>query len=114
MLPNARDAASARVFEEAGFAAIGTTSAGIAYARGLCDGERIGRAAMMREIAVIAASVDVSATADIEAGYGTAPPDIAETIRQVIEAGAVGVNLEDSTHGRGRSPLFDCQLQRAA
>ena len=55
----------------------------------------------MREIAVIAARVDVSVTADIEAGYGTAPPDIAETIRQVVEAGAVGVNLEDSTHGRG-------------
>jgi 2-methylisocitrate lyase-like PEP mutase family enzyme len=37
LLPNAWDAASARVFEEAGFAAIGTTSAGIAYGRGLCD-----------------------------------------------------------------------------
>jgi len=111
LLPNAWDAASARIFEEAGFAAIGTTSAGIAYGRGLCDGERISREAMMREIAVITASVDVPVTADIEAGYGTEPPDVAETIRQVIQAGAVGVNLEDNAHGRGSSPLFDCQLQ---
>jgi 2-methylisocitrate lyase-like PEP mutase family enzyme len=103
LLPNAWDAASARVFEEAGFAAIGTTSAGIAYGRGLCDGERIGREAMMGEIAVITASVDVPAAADIEAGYGTEPRDIAETIRQVIQAGAVGVNLEDNAHGRGSS-----------
>ena len=112
MLPNAWDAASARVFEEAGFAAIGTTSAGIAYGRGLCDGERISREAMMREISVITASVDVPVTADIEAGYGKDPPDVAETIRQVIQAGAVGVNLEDNTHGGGSSPLFGCQLQR--
>lgn len=76
LLPNAWDAASARVFEEAGFAAIGTTSAGIAYGRGLCDAERIGREAMMGEIAVITASVDVPVTADIEAGYGTEPRDI--------------------------------------
>jgi len=55
----------------------------------------------MREIAVITASVDVPATADIEAGYGTEPPDVAETIRQVIQAGVVGVNLEDNTHGQG-------------
>lgn len=112
LLPNAWDAASARVFEEAGFAAIGTTSAGIAYGRGLCDGERIGREAMMGEIAVITASVDVPVTADIEAGDGTEPRDIAETIRQVIQAGAVGVNLEDNAHGPGSSLLFDCQLQR--
>ena len=69
LLPNAWDAASARIFEEAGFDAIGTTSAGIAYGCGLRDGERISREAMMREIAVITTSVDVPVTADVEAGF---------------------------------------------
>ena len=75
LLPNAWDAASARIFETAGFPAIGTTSAGIAYARGFGDAERIGRDAMVREIATIASAVAVPVTADIEAGrmQSTAP-----------------------------------------
>jgi 2-methylisocitrate lyase-like PEP mutase family enzyme len=111
LLPNAWDAASARVFEEAGFAAIGTTSAGIAYTRGLRDGQRITRAAMMHEIAIIVASVSIPVTADIEARYGTEPSDIVETIRQVVRAGAVGVNLEDNAHDHGGALLFDSELQ---
>src|SRR5947209_4106707 len=86
LLPNAWDAASARVFEEAGFEAIGTTSAGIAYTRGMRDGQRIARATMMHEVAIIAASVTVPVTADIEAGYGVGPLDIAETVREVVRA----------------------------
>ena len=54
LLPNAWDAASARIFEEAGFPAIGTTSAGIAYSRGFRDAQQISREAMMREVAIIA------------------------------------------------------------
>jgi 2-methylisocitrate lyase-like PEP mutase family enzyme len=50
LLPNAWDAASASVFEHVGFPAIGTTSGGIANARGLPDGEIIGRARMVEEI----------------------------------------------------------------
>jgi 2-methylisocitrate lyase-like PEP mutase family enzyme len=110
LLPNAWDAASARVLEEAGFVAIGTTSAGIAYTRGLRDGQRIDRATMMGEIAIIAASVNVPVTADVEAGYGVEPSDIAETIRQATRAGAVGVNLEDNAHGHDGALLFDCEL----
>ena len=68
LLPNAWDAASARVFEDAGFPALGTTSGGIANARGLPDGEFIGRDAMVREIASIVRAVDRPVTADIEAG----------------------------------------------
>jgi len=97
LLPNAWDAASARLFEEAGFPAIGTTSAGIAYAQGYRDGERIGRDEMVQVIARIASAVQVPVTADIEAGYGAAPAEVAKTIQDVIAAGAVGVNLEDST-----------------
>ena len=106
VLPNAWDAASARIFELAGFPAIGTTSAGIAYARGFRDAERIGREAMVREIASIAAAVAAPVTADVEAGYGPRPEDVAETVEAVIDAGVVGVNLEDNTHGRATEPLF--------
>jgi len=56
LLPNAWDAASARVFEEAGFGAIGTTSAGIAYSLGLRDGQHIARRTMMEEIRNVVAS----------------------------------------------------------
>jgi 2-methylisocitrate lyase-like PEP mutase family enzyme len=71
LLPNAWDAASARLFEQAGFPAIGTTSAAIAYSRGFRDAQKITRDAMMREIASIVAAVDVPVNADIEAGYGS-------------------------------------------
>ncbi|GHO92109.1 2-methylisocitrate lyase [Reticulibacter mediterranei] len=97
LLPNAWDVVSARLFEEAGFAAIGTTSAGIAFAQGYTDGQQISRDEMLSIIARIAAAVRVPVTADIEAGYGHSPEEVAKTIEGVIAAGAVGVNLEDNT-----------------
>jgi len=113
LLPNAWDAASACVFEKAGFPAIGTTSAGIAYSRGWRDGQQMERAAMVREIAVIANAVRVPVTADIEAGYGPRPADVAETVEAALEAGAVGVNLEDNTHGAREEPLCGVDEQAA-
>lgn len=110
LLPNAWDAASARLFEEAGFPAIGTTSAGIAYAQGYPDGERIQRDEMLHVVARIASIVQVPVTADLEAGYGEAATDVADTIRAVIAAGAVGVNLEDSTSDHTR-PLYPVEVQ---
>ena len=106
LLPNAWDAASARIFEDAGFPAVATTSAGIAWARGLPDGEHIARDAMIGEIASIAAAVGCPVTADVEAGYGAAPVDVATTVEAVVDAGAVGINLEDSGAGRDGNPLF--------
>jgi len=113
LLPNAWDAASACVFEKAGFPAIGTTSAGIAYSRGWRDGQQMERAAMVREIAVIANAVRVPVTADIEAGYGPRPADVAETVEGALAAGAVGVNLEDNTHGAREEPLYGIDEQAA-
>src|SRR5205814_1732255 len=97
LLPNAWDVASARLFEQAGFSAIGTTSAGIAFAQGYTDGQQISRTEMLSIVARIVAAVEVPVTADIEAGYGQAPEEVAKTIQGVIAAGAVGVNLEDNT-----------------
>src|SRR5688572_6155096 len=113
LLPNAWDAASARIFEHAGFAAIGTTSAGIAYTRGLRDAEHISREVMVREIATMVAAVDCPVSADIEAGYGSSPAEVAATIEAVLDAGAVGVNLEDNTHGTGPDRLFSIADQAA-
>src|SRR5580698_8738285 len=100
VLPNAWDVASARIFEEAGFPAIGTTSAGVAFALGRPDGEKISREEMLGVVRRTAEAVDVPVTADVEAGFGTTPEQVAETARAVIAAGAVGMNLEDGIEGR--------------
>jgi 2-methylisocitrate lyase-like PEP mutase family enzyme len=91
VLPNAWDVASARIFERAGFPALGTTSAGIAFTLGYPDGERLSRDEMVEAVARITWAVKIPVTADLEAGYG----DPVETARQVWDAGAVGMNLED-------------------
>jgi 2-methylisocitrate lyase-like PEP mutase family enzyme len=99
-LPNAWDAASARVFEAAGAQAIGTSSAGIAFSRGYADGERIPLAEMIDVVRRMVAVVDVPVTVDIEAGYGDDREAVLATVRAVLEAGAVGVNLEDAPTDR--------------
>ncbi|MGY0231048.1 isocitrate lyase/PEP mutase family protein [Longispora urticae] len=90
-LPNAWDVASARVVEDAGAPAVATTSAGVAWSLGFADGDHLDTDRALDLVARIAAAVRVPVTADIEGGYG----DVAGTIRGVIAAGAVGVNLED-------------------
>ena len=99
LLPNAWDALSARVLGAAGFPAIATASAAIAFARGIPDGEHIGRDAMLAGIGLIVRQVDVPVTADVEAGYGPDLADIDATVAGVIDAGAVGINLEDALPG---------------
>jgi 2-methylisocitrate lyase-like PEP mutase family enzyme len=103
VLPNAWDAVGARIFEEAGFPAVATTSAGVAWALGYPDGERVDRAEMLAAVGRIARSVAVPVTADIEAGFGDTPSVVAETVEKVIAAGAVGINLEDSDKGQDKA-----------
>ena len=111
ILPNAWDAASAVVMALAGAQAIATTSGGIAWSLGRPDGQRLTRAEMIRRISEIVSAVTVPVTADIEGGYGASPDDVAMTIEAVIAAGAVGVNLEDSSTPGG--PLFGPAEQAA-
>lgn len=110
LLANAWDVASARILEEAGHAAIATTSAGIAYSLGYADGEQISREEMLSAVARIARAVRIPVTADLEAGYGTTPKAMAETVRATIEAGAIGMNLEDLS-GDDQSPLMEIPRQ---
>lgn len=110
VLPNAWDAASAKMFELAGFDAIATSSAGVSNACGYPDGERMSRAEMLDVVCRMARSVALPVTADMEAGFGKTPEEIAETARLTLEAGAVGLNLEDGT-GDASQPLFDIAFQ---
>ena len=109
LLANAWDVASARIFEEAGLPAIATTSAGIAFSLGYPDGQHISREEMVARVARIVRAVKVPVTADIESGYGATPEDAARTTRDLIQAGAVGMNLEDGS-GDPDHPLLDLQV----
>jgi 2-methylisocitrate lyase-like PEP mutase family enzyme len=110
VLPNVWDVASARVVQQAGFGAVATTSAGIAFTLGYPDGQRISRQEMLAVVGRIARAVKVPVTADVEAGYGDRPEDAARTARDVLAAGAIGMNLEDSTRDP-QHPLFELTLQ---
>ena len=97
VLVNVWDAMSARAVEEAGARAIATSSATLSHSIGYADGESAPRAEFLAAIARIARAVDAPVTADIESGFGRTPAEVAETVRMVIEAGAVGIQ------SRGRS-----------
>jgi 2-methylisocitrate lyase-like PEP mutase family enzyme len=110
LLANVWDVASARIVEDTGLPAIATTSAGIAFAQGYPDGQKILGAEMIAAIARIVDAVNVPVTADVEAGYGHRPEDAAKTAANVIQSGAVGMNFEDAT-GDSSHPLTDLPLQ---
>jgi 2-methylisocitrate lyase-like PEP mutase family enzyme len=98
VLPNAWDQGSARILEQVGFPALATTSAGIAFALGRPDASLDGET-MLEHVAQIVSSVSVPVSADLEAGYGASPKDVARTIARVVELGVVGANLEDQVDG---------------
>jgi 2-methylisocitrate lyase-like PEP mutase family enzyme len=101
VLPNAFDAATARLVATHHPVAVGTTSAGIAAGLGFADGERAPRELMLEAAARIVASVDVGVTVDIEAGYGDERADVRQTVAGVIAMGAIGCNIEDVGHPSG-------------
>lgn len=102
VLPNAWNAGSARMMEMAGFQAIATTSAGIAFSHGLPDGSNLSVDIIFDELKKIIKAVKVPVTCDIETGYG----DIAGAVLQIKIMGAVGCNIEDAG-GRTGNDLFD-------
>ncbi|MFD1661993.1 isocitrate lyase/phosphoenolpyruvate mutase family protein [Streptomyces caeni] len=100
VLPGPWDAASARVFADAGFPALATPSAGVAASLGYADGETPADE-MFAAVARIVRAVDVPVSADVEDGYGLAPKELVE---RLLETGAVGCNLEDSRGGVLKDP----------
>jgi 2-methylisocitrate lyase-like PEP mutase family enzyme len=107
VMPNAWDAGSAVILASEGFEAIGTTSAGIAFSQGKPDYNvsdarmAVTRTEMLGSIRRIAGAVAVPLNADLEAGYGDTPEQVAETVRLAIAAGAAGCNIEDVDIPRG-------------
>jgi 2-methylisocitrate lyase-like PEP mutase family enzyme len=111
VLVNAWDAASARIVEQAGFPAIATTSAGVASALGYPDGQHLPWTEMVEVIRRIAENVRVPVTADIEAGFAADTEKLEWALEQVLEAGAVGINLEDAIPGAAHGPLYSLEEQ---
>lgn len=110
VLPNAWDVTSTRIFEQASFQAIGTTSYAIAASLGYLDGEHIPFEEMIAVIERITKNTDLPVNADMEAGYGKDIAGVVETVRRVIKAGVAGINIEDAT-GSPEQPLFDPGFQ---
>ena len=109
ILLNVWDVASARLIESMGLPAVATSSAAVANSLGSADGERISRSEMLAVVRRISAAVKVPVTADMEGGYCNLPEGMAETAHELLEAGAVGLNLEDSHQER---KLVDVSLQQ--
>ena len=106
VIPNPWNAGSAIILETLGFEALATTSAGLAFAMGRCDGT----AAISRETALenareIVAATKLPVSADLEGGFGDRAEDCAETIRLASEAGLVGGSIEDATGDSGH-PIY--------
>lgn len=99
VLPNVWDAWSARVVEASGFPALSIGSHPLADSRGQGDGEQMSLDDALDGVRRICSAVDVPVTADLESGYDTLPTEL---IERLLDAGAVGLNVEDTVHSQGR------------
>jgi 2-methylisocitrate lyase-like PEP mutase family enzyme len=105
VIPNPWDIGTARLLAHLGFAALATTSAGFAFSRGRPDGA-VTRKETMKHAREIVGATDLPVSADLENGFGDAPREAAETIRQAAAAGLVGGSIEDAT-GRKDDPIYE-------
>ena len=111
VMPNAWNAGSALMLQAAGFPAVGTSSAGIAFGLGLPDYEGVlTREAALEETARIAGALRIPVSMDAENGYGHSPEEVADTIRMAAETGAVGGSIEDYAAAYGTGDLYDRAL----
>jgi 2-methylisocitrate lyase-like PEP mutase family enzyme len=110
ILPNAWDAGSARVIEDAGAKAIATSSAGVAWALGFTDGDVMPPKLLAELTARITNAISIPLSVDFEGGYTKNPQNIGENLKPVIDAGAVGINIED---GEGTPELLARKIEKA-
>jgi 2-methylisocitrate lyase-like PEP mutase family enzyme len=108
IIPNAWDPGSARLFAAAGFRALATTSAGLAFSRGEPDGTS-GCEASFENAAAIVAATDLPVSADLGNGFGDSPAAVAETIRRSIDIGLAGGSIEDATY-RHDEPIYELEF----
>lgn len=105
VLPNPWDVGSARILQHLGFAALATTSAGLAFSMGVPDGG-VPRAAVLAHLRAMVDATDVPLNADFESGYAKDAAGVAESVRLCVETGVAGLSIEDSTGDRA-APLFE-------
>ncbi|MDP3173377.1 MAG: isocitrate lyase/phosphoenolpyruvate mutase family protein [Phenylobacterium sp.] len=110
VLPNCWDAASAALMQDAGAKAVATSSAAVAWAHGYADGDKLPTPILIQALGEIARVLSVPLTADIEGGYSDDLDELARTIVGVVDAGCVGINLEDG----GREPDLHARKVAAA
>jgi 2-methylisocitrate lyase-like PEP mutase family enzyme len=108
ILANAWDAGSARLIESLGAKAIATTSAGVDWTLGYPDGNLLPPAQLAKVVAEMARVIKIPLTVDFEAGYSDDPAGAAENIKPILDAGAVGINLED---GEGTPELMAAKIE---
>lgn len=112
ILPNVWNPIGARILQAKGYQAVATASSAVSASLGYKDGERIRRSTLIENIGRIARSVDVPVTADIETGYGRTASELEDTVRAVIDAGVVGVNIEDGFEEGGALRSIEDQCAR--
>jgi len=113
VLPNPWDAGSARLLVQLGFAALATTSSGLAAALGRAD-QQVTRDELVRHVAELTAAVPVPVTVDAERGYAADPAGVAATVELLASAGAAGVSIEDYDPGTGAVEPLEVAVARVA
>jgi 2-methylisocitrate lyase-like PEP mutase family enzyme len=111
ILPNGWDVPSARVFEDAGFPAVATSSAGMLVSLGYPDGEVIGRDEFVSAVQRIARVLSVPLSADVVAGFGKTMKEVLVTVKAILKVGAVGINIEDFTHATKKLYPIERQIE---
>jgi 2-methylisocitrate lyase-like PEP mutase family enzyme len=107
VMPNAWDGASALLLKQAGFRALGSSSAAIAFSLGRLDGaHQVTRAEALENAALLGRLTGLPINADLEDGFGPAPEDCAATVEASIAAGMAGVGIEDTTANPAK-PIHD-------
>jgi 2-methylisocitrate lyase-like PEP mutase family enzyme len=109
-LANAWDAATASMVEEAGFAAVATSSAAIADTEGWPDTNAMPYEVALAAVSRVVRGTSLPVTADMEAGYGL---PAFELVDRLLATGAVGCNIEDTDHEQARTLVsIDDQIKR--
>lgn len=98
ILPNAWDVPSARVFENEGFPAVATSSAGLMVSLGYPDGEVINRDEFVSAVRRIGRVLSIPLSVDIVAGFGRTTQEVLIIVKAILKAGGVGINIEDFAH----------------
>ncbi len=110
VLANCWNLLTARLFEQEGFSAIGTSSYAVAMTSGVRDGQKIGREHLIELARTLSRGIELPVSVDLERGYGDTVQEVVESVRLVLLAGGVGINMEDSTDNP-LAPFYEVGFQ---